>query len=80
MPFAFQFKPNAAGSALVDLLKHTWKTDERHPIHGTEKLSVRGFKGQYQVNVKRGTYLVHSETFDLGDGGKTLQIQIGKYH
>ena len=69
-------QPNKAGKVWQDLVKHQWRTTVSATIHGTNKLHVRGFKGTYQVTVKRGGHVLKTETFTLGKDDLNVQIHL----
>ncbi|XP_053402967.1 anti-sigma-I factor RsgI6-like [Mercenaria mercenaria] len=68
--------PNAAGRAYQNLFHNQWRTSVTHTIHGHEQYHVRGFKGEYTLNVKHNGHILKTETFTLSDGGKTLQVHL----
>ena len=59
-----------------DLVKHQWRTAVSTSLHGHNKFHVRGFKGTYQVVVKRDGHVVKAETFKLGSSDLNVQVHL----
>ncbi|XP_071111510.1 uncharacterized protein [Haliotis cracherodii] len=68
--------PNAAGRRVKQLIKGEWRTNESHPVKEGQTLRVRGFKGDYTVQVKHNGNVIKTEDFTLSDNGVDLTISL----
>ena len=58
--------PNNAGKAYVNLYHGEWRTNEINAID-PQGLEVRGFKGDYTLELKRGEEVLDTLDFILND-------------
>ena len=58
--------PNKAGKAYVNLYHGEWRTNEIKSID-PQGFDIRGFKGDYTFELKRGEEVLHSLEFVLND-------------
>ncbi|MEY4551573.1 MAG: hypothetical protein RL685_7768 [Pseudomonadota bacterium] len=63
------------GQAFRDLVWGKWRTQEQGKTDAQGQLRVRGFKGTYDVEVKRGSDS-KKLTATLADGGSTLEVKL----
>lgn len=70
---------NAAGRTYQTLFKQTWRTHETRTIANHSPISLRGFKGDYTINVRQNGHIVESENFTLGSAGATLEIHLPQH-
>ncbi|PVD26382.1 hypothetical protein C0Q70_14056 [Pomacea canaliculata] len=68
----------AAGRRVLELFEHRWMTDETHNLAAGTQFTVRGFHGDYEVQVivqgQEHTNL--RQTFSLGNGPHTVNINV----
>ena len=69
-------QPNAAGRAYQTLFHQTWRTKENHLVLDDNPVLIKGFKGDYDINVKLNGDVIKTETFVLGNDGVTLDISL----
>ena len=77
--FHFHFKytqPNAAGRAFQKLFNETWRTNVIRKLTNSIPVHVRGFKGEYTINVKQNGHIIKSEQFTLGSKGVSLELHL----
>nr|KAG5694098.1 hypothetical protein BaRGS_033717 [Batillaria attramentaria] len=73
------FELTAAGRRVLDLFENQWMTDETRSLTSLgDQFTVRGFHGDYEVNViYQGRELEQSkETFELGKASKWITINV----
>ena len=75
MPFVFYLQPNAAGDVYLRLYKDTWRTEVTLNVTDSP-VSIRGFKGDYTINVKQNDVLLKTKMFTLGSSGKDVTIDL----
>jgi GH35 family endo-1,4-beta-xylanase len=63
------------GQAFRDLVWGKWRTQEQGKTDAQGQLRVRGFKGTYDVEVKRGSDSKKVKA-TLADGGSTLEVKL----
>ena len=67
---------NAAGRAYQTLFKQTWRTHETRTLTNHNPVNIRGFKGDYTINVKKNGHVIETENFTLGDSGTSLELHL----
>ena len=70
---------NAAGKAYQTLFKQTWRTQETRAIVSHDPISVKGFKGDYTINIKQNGHVIESENFTLTSSGTSLEIHLPQH-
>ena len=77
--FVLNKQPNAAGRAYHKLFKETWRTHETHNVVNHSPVHLRGFKGDYTINIKQNGHVIKSEQFTLGTKGISLEIHLSQH-
>jgi hypothetical protein len=62
-----------AGEAWMDLVFHQWWTNTAAMTDSSGKCAVRGFLGEYEIDVKRGPAAVSAKA-KLTAGGASIQV------
>ena len=60
----------------MTLYKQTWRTQETFRIVDSSPINLRGFKGDYTVDVKQNNDTLISENFVLGSSGADVTINL----
>jgi hypothetical protein len=63
------------GQAYRDLVFGKWRTDEKGTTNASGQFKLRGFKGDYEVVVKRGDQ-TRTVKGTLADGGSRLDVKL----
>ena len=71
------FQPNAAGLHYIHLTKEEWSTHVHRSLSSGLNFHVRGFKGDYEVTVKRHGVKVKVVPFSLTGNHTTVDINVG---
>ena len=58
--------PNNAGKAYVNLYHREWRTNEFNAID-SQGLEIRGFKGDYTLELKKGVLVLDTLDFNFND-------------
>ncbi|KAL4219384.1 hypothetical protein ACF0H5_021964 [Mactra antiquata] len=69
--------PNAAGRAYQTLFKTTWRTHVTKSLNSDGPITIRGFKGEYTINIKQNGHTIKSESFTLDRNGQSVQVDVG---
>ena len=75
-PLFYNTQANAAGNAYQTLFKQTWRTHETRTLTNHNPVNIRGFKGDYTINVKKNGHVIETENFTLGDSGTSLELHL----
>ncbi|KAI8793504.1 endo-1,4-beta-xylanase A [Biomphalaria glabrata] len=67
---------NKAGQRFVQLTKHEWSTHVNRSLSTGTSFSVRGFQGDYDVVVLYHDKPIKRQTFTLGKGDLTVDVNI----
>ena len=76
MPFLFYLQPNAAGDVFLRLFKKVWRKEVTLNVTDDSPVSIRGFKGDYTLNVKQNDVTLKTEMFTLGSSGVDVTIDL----
>ena len=72
------FQINEAGERWQKLIKQDWRTSETFNITSNpQTFNVRGFYGNYTINVKQHGTIIKTQTFDVTkDGDNQITITV----
>ena len=70
------FSPKPAHVVLDELINKTWKTSLTKTLDGPDKLTFRGFYGEYKITVRTGKTVVERTVKLTKSGPKTVAIDL----